>query len=153
VRSFFGHRGQLSQRLKDLHKAAMDHHNHDAAIDQMIDHLMKHKSGFYINDKCPRCKKEFEALRISKPEEFKSKYREHDKNGNLKFEYDIGVIGEDGNLKAILEALNTHKMGADKRAHADSKGYPWVEYSVSAMLSSHRNGAIHSRPGGWLALE
>lgn len=153
VRSFFSHRGQLSASLKDVHKAAIAQLNHDTAIDMMMSHLLGHKSGFYIIDRCSKCKKDFEALRIERPGEYKAKHREYDNQGSLKFEYDIGLIDEDGSLKAILEALNTHKMGADKRKYADSKGYPWIEYSVIAMLSSHQKGSVHSRAGGWLELE
>jgi len=151
VRSFFAHRGQLSQRLSEIHKADLEQKNHDTAVDMMIGHLLSHKAGFYITDRCPKCKKEFEALRISGPADYKPKNKEYDERGVLRFEYDIGVIGADDSLIAIFEALNTHKMGADKRAYANEKGYPWIEYSVPAMLTKERKG-VHHR-GEWLALE
>jgi ssDNA-binding Zn-finger/Zn-ribbon topoisomerase 1 len=153
VRSFFGHRGKLSERLSDLHKAAMDQHNHNTAIDMMLSHLLMHRAGFFVIDTCPKCKKQFEALRILKPSDCKPKLREYDENNVLKFEYDIGVLGDEGKLKAIFEALNTHKMGAEKRSHAEDNGFAWIEYSVPAMLLSGRKDAIHSRPGGWLVLD
>src|SRR5262249_51847542 len=142
----------LSQRLSEIHKADLEQKNHDTAIDIMVKHLLNHRSGFYVTDRCPKCKKEFEALRIFGPEEIKPKYKEYDKYGIMRFEYDIGLIGKDGELKAIFEALNTHKMGSDKRAYAVDKGYPWIEYSVPAMLTNEWKG-VHSRPDGWLALE
>jgi hypothetical protein len=151
VRSHFAHRGQLSQRLSEIHKADLERKNHDTAVDMMIGHLLSHKAGFYITDGCPQCKKEFEALRISGPADYKTKHKEYDEQGVLRFEYDIGVIGADNRLIAIFEALNTHKMGANKRTYANEKSYPWIEYSVPAMLTNGRKG-IHHR-GEWLALE
>jgi hypothetical protein len=153
VRSFFAHRGQLSQRLSEIHKADLEQKNHDTAIDMMIGRLLSHKAGFYITDRCPKCKKEFEALRISGPADPKPKHKEYDEQGVLRFEYDIGLIGTDDKLIAIFEALNTHKMGPGKRAYANEKAYPWIEYSVPAMLAKGWKGGVHSRPGGWLALE
>lgn len=153
VRSFFGHRGRLPERFTDIHKADMDQIKHDTAIDTMISHLLRHRSGFYVVDRCLKCKKEFEALRIWKPEDFRPKFRENDDQGNLKFEFDIGVIGEGGKLEGIIEALNTHKMGAEKRIYADNQGYPWIEYSVPALLSNEWKGALRSMPDGWLALQ
>jgi ssDNA-binding Zn-finger/Zn-ribbon topoisomerase 1 len=152
VRSFFVHRGQLSQRLNEIHKAEQEQRNHDTAIDIMVRHLSNHRSGFYIIDRCPKCKKEFEPLRIFGAEDIKPKYKEYDEQGVLRFEYDIGVIGEDGELKAIFEALNTHKMGSAKRAYANDKACPWIEYSVSAMMSNEWKG-VRPRRDGWLALE
>jgi hypothetical protein len=131
----------------------LEQKNHDTAIDMMIRHLLSHKSGFYIIDRCPKCKKEFEALRIDGPAAPKPKHKEYDEQGVLRFEYDIGVIGANDKLIAILEALNTHKMGSDKREYANEKAYPWIEYSVPAMLTKGWTGGVHSRPGGWLAIE